>query len=293
MNNSPFFSVIIPTYNRVHIIRRAIDSVLAQTFKDFELIIVDDGSTDNTEEIVSSYADTRIIYHYQSNSGVCTARNTGAKIASSKWLCFLDSDDFVSENWLGDFWMLIDDGNFDLLFCGMEVISANDKKSKIELPSKRYSNGDVWWLHNVGVWIIKAHIFNKVGGYDSNLTFGENTELGIRIMDEKPKVGIIDKFNFSYCASDDGGSQNFEEIVRCNALILSKHPKYFANNTIAKQKLEQSSGVVLIRLGRFKEGKLNLWKGWMSRPFEFRAFLRALIGSLPKVAHKVWKPILR
>ncbi|HAE40626.1 MAG TPA: hypothetical protein DCG57_18630, partial [Candidatus Riflebacteria bacterium] len=78
MNNDPLVSVVLPTYNRKDIIRRTISSVLQQTFKNLELIIVDDGSTDETREYVESeFVDDRIIYLYQSNSGVSSARNTG------------------------------------------------------------------------------------------------------------------------------------------------------------------------------------------------------------------------
>jgi glycosyltransferase involved in cell wall biosynthesis len=89
----PFFSIIIPTYNRACIIRRPIDSIIAQTFTDWELIIVDDGSTDHTQEIVDSYNDSRIKYIWQENQERSAARNHGITLATGIWLCFQDSDD--------------------------------------------------------------------------------------------------------------------------------------------------------------------------------------------------------
>jgi len=93
--NTPFFSVIVPTYNRAHILSRSIGSVLSQTFEDFELIIVDNGSTDNTQGwLQENYQDKRIVYFYQEGSGTpASPRNTGISIAKGKWVCFLDSDD--------------------------------------------------------------------------------------------------------------------------------------------------------------------------------------------------------
>lgn len=88
-----FFTIIIPTYNRAHTIRRPIDSILAQTFSDWELIIVDDGSTDTTKEIVESYKDSRIRYVWQENQERSAARNHGISLAKGKWICFQDSDD--------------------------------------------------------------------------------------------------------------------------------------------------------------------------------------------------------
>ena len=101
----PYFSIIIPSFNRTHIIDRAIQGVLQQTFQDFEILIVDDGSTDNTQAIVKEYsADLKIKYIYQNNQGVCSARNTGAKEANGAYLIFLDSDDTVEKSWLQDFY---------------------------------------------------------------------------------------------------------------------------------------------------------------------------------------------
>jgi glycosyltransferase involved in cell wall biosynthesis len=91
-----FFSIIIPTYNRAHLISKAIESVIEQTFQNWELIIVDDGSTDNTQELIASYQekDTRIQYIFQENAERSAARNKGIEQAQGQYICFLDSDDY-------------------------------------------------------------------------------------------------------------------------------------------------------------------------------------------------------
>lgn len=93
----PYFSVILPTYNRAHLLSKAIESVLAQTFTDWELLIVDDGSTDTTKELVTAFADERIRYIYQENQERSAARNNGIKQARGAYICFLDSDDYFLE----------------------------------------------------------------------------------------------------------------------------------------------------------------------------------------------------
>ncbi|KXK37095.1 MAG: glycosyltransferase family 2 protein [Saprospiraceae bacterium] len=93
MKKTPFFSIIIATYNRAHTIRTPIDSILNQTFEDWELIIVDDGSTDDTKEIVLSYNDPRIRYVWQENQKESASRNHGMDLAQGEWICFQDSDD--------------------------------------------------------------------------------------------------------------------------------------------------------------------------------------------------------
>jgi glycosyltransferase involved in cell wall biosynthesis len=96
----PFFSVIIPTFNRAHQISRALASVLNQQFKDFEVIVVDDGSTDNTDSVVAAFQDKRVRYFKKRNEERSIARNFGIKQAKGKYINFLDSDDVVYPNHL-------------------------------------------------------------------------------------------------------------------------------------------------------------------------------------------------
>lgn len=91
--SKPFFSIILPTYNRASFLTRSIGSVIKQDFLDWELIVIDDGSTDHTKEVVNSFNDPRIKYFYQENSERSAARNKGIDQANSDWVCFLDSDD--------------------------------------------------------------------------------------------------------------------------------------------------------------------------------------------------------
>lgn len=94
-------SIIIPLYNKSHCINRTIDSVLSQSFRDFELVIIDDGSTDGSSEKIKTYLwDGRIKYYYKKNGGVSSARNYGVYLSSGEWIVFLDADDIMLENCL-------------------------------------------------------------------------------------------------------------------------------------------------------------------------------------------------
>lgn len=88
-------SVIVPTYNYSRYIGRTLSSVLAQTYKDFEVIIVDDGSTDKTKEVVETFQDARIRYFFQKNQGACVARNRGVREAKGEYFLFEDADDML------------------------------------------------------------------------------------------------------------------------------------------------------------------------------------------------------
>ena len=103
----PFFSIIIPTFNRAHILKRAIDSIFSQSFIEYEIVIVDDGSTDNTQEVITAIKSDNLKYVLQQNKGVCAARNAGVAISNGSYLIFLDSDDTLKEEALQSYYQSI------------------------------------------------------------------------------------------------------------------------------------------------------------------------------------------
>ncbi|MCL6494210.1 MAG: glycosyltransferase family 2 protein, partial [Ignavibacterium sp.] len=114
------FSVIVPTFNRVNLTVQTIDSVLNQTFKNYELIVVNDGSTDNTAEVLESYGN-RIITINKENSGAEKSRNAGAEIAKGEYLCFFDSDDLMFPWTLEVYNKVIENQNFPPLVLGQPL----------------------------------------------------------------------------------------------------------------------------------------------------------------------------
>jgi len=135
-NTFPVVSVIIPTYNRVNTIQRAINSVLKQTYKNFELIIVDDGSTDNTENVILRENDDRIVFlKHDTNKGGSAARNTGISHAKGKYIAFLDSDDEWCPEKLKKQVEALDKLQTDDwggIYCGYYYIKKNGEIKKVE-----------------------------------------------------------------------------------------------------------------------------------------------------------------
>lgn len=125
MSAPPYFSIILPTYNRAPLLPRCIESVLIQSEPDFELIIVDDGSTDNTRNVVQAYSDPRIQYHYKENQERNFARNYGIKKARGQYICFLDSDDYYLDNHLSEARKIIDSSKAIFLHLGYKIIEAD------------------------------------------------------------------------------------------------------------------------------------------------------------------------
>lgn len=129
MEHTPLVSVIIPSYNRRGCIMRSAQSVLSQSVRDIELIIVDDGSTDGTEELFASYPDERLRYlRYEPNRGACYARNYGAERSRGRYIAFQDSDDLWRPEKLWRQLTEIERSGADFVFCGINRVSARGER---------------------------------------------------------------------------------------------------------------------------------------------------------------------
>ncbi|WP_460546442.1 glycosyltransferase family A protein, partial [Echinicola sediminis] len=250
--------------------------VICQTYTNWELIIIDDGSTDNTREVVGDFLiDKRIKYIYQENAGVSAARNHGVKNSIGKYLCFLDSDDWVKESWLEDFmWSLkqetdelvILSGYVKRLSKGLSIINLPDEKSYIPKLS--------------GTFLVSRKIFDCVGGYDVNLKFGENTELFFRIdRISKLKHIIIYKANLIYNQSNDGGSRSLDGTIESLKFILNKHGSHLGKHVCFLY--YQILGVNLLKKGQIKDARYYLKRGVICKPWNLKAYGRLLISILP------------
>lgn len=125
--NNPKISVIVPVYNAEKYLHRCIDSILNQTFPDFELLLIDDGSKDQSGEICDEYAkkDSRVKVFHKENGGVSSARNVGIDNAVGEYICFCDSDDWVEKTWLLSFFERMCDN--DMLITSFNIYE-NEKK---------------------------------------------------------------------------------------------------------------------------------------------------------------------
>ena len=148
-------SVIIPTYNRAVFIADAIQSVLTQTYSDFEIIIVDDGSTDNTREVVGGFNDSRIKYIYQENQWAAAARNNGIRASNGEYLSFLDSDDILMENALKKGIQILDE-HPEVAFCYTQNYTINESGWIVDLQKKGQKHS---WVRK-GTKQIKEFLIN-------------------------------------------------------------------------------------------------------------------------------------
>ncbi|EGC83920.1 glycosyltransferase family 2 protein [Anaerococcus hydrogenalis] len=132
-------TIIIPVYNRESTIEQTIESIENQTIKDFEILTVDDGSSDNSKNVIKKLMEKyrNIRYIYQENAGVSSARNTGIKNAKTKYISFLDSDDFYEEKFVEKMLNKIEENNSDIVCCGYYKKNNNDKRKVRTLFRKK------------------------------------------------------------------------------------------------------------------------------------------------------------
>lgn len=195
----PQVSVIIPAYNAGKYLAETIQSVLEQSFTDFEIIICDDGSTDNTASIAKSFSDPRIKYQYQKNSGVSIARNNGAEFASGKYIAFLDADDlFHRENLAKKVAVLEQPPRPALAFADCEVIDATGKHTGEKLTGK-----DENVLEDLLLWngtvipgpssiLMTREAFEKSGGFDPEFSTAADQDFFFRIASKNKCVRVAE-----------------------------------------------------------------------------------------------------
>ena len=207
-------SVIIPTYNRSSVLSRAIDSVLRQSFRDFELIVVDDGSTDNTKNLIEQYSD-QITYIYQDNKGVSAARNLGLKHATGEWVAFLDSDDEWKKKKLEKQIAFIEKNPLFQWSHGNEKWLRNGKHLNQKKIHQK-SGGDIFerslhlCLISPSTVIIKRDLLQRMNGFDPEFIVCEDYDLWLRILKDFPIGFIEDELIIKHGGHDDQLSHKYK-----------------------------------------------------------------------------------
>lgn len=285
----PFFSIIIPTYNRAHILQRAIHSIITQSFRDYEIIIVDDGSTDKTKQVVHGIEDESIHYILQDNKGVCAARNAGVKHSKGSYLIFLDSDDVLFEDALIHYYQFASTGNFQIVYGDMSIINDKNQITKIVSARNPYGNHLEKGVYIPGAFCLSRDLFTQVGGYDEKIKYGENTELRFRIEVLNPLIAFVDKTVLLYKSSVDGESKNFKNLIESNLYIIKKHHAYFKKNPKVLRFYYQNIGVAFAKLKDWKSSRHYFRKAYVVNPLIVKTLLRYGIACFPYIGKKVWR----
>lgn len=277
------FSIVVPTYNSGKKIQNTISSVLVQSITDWELIIVNDGSTDDTEEFIKPFLnDDRIKYCYQQNYGVGFARNTGITQASSKYIIFLDGDDLLHSNLLAEL-VACNYENYDLISWSVKKV-LNGEESVIH-PSKQsslYNNCTANFL--AGSVCYRKTVLEEVGMYDANITFGENYELGLRVCQIKDlNVKLIPEMLSTYLqGSKERRSNTVEKQLKSLIYSFKKHKHIYKRYNRELSKIYYFFGYLLEKKGRKKLSAKFYFSSFKCAPSNIKALIKYFYLTLLK-----------
>lgn len=262
------FSVVIPAYNAEKVIARSIQSVLQQTYKDFELIIIDDGSKDGTKDAVAGFHNADMKYIYQDNAGVSAARNRGIQESSHAYVCFLDADDEWTENHLEELVSLIEKYDhcgmyvtgYDLRLNNGETIHKSQQILK-RIPEEIFASNDGFdilirngYFLNTNTVCIKREVFDKVGLFVEGVKNGEDDDMWFRIFSYYP-IAVTKKITTIYDRTNCGATGQrdvFESIFlsRVDSLLQAPEvPEYRKKSLVIwreRHNLSQARKYILV-----------------------------------------------
>ncbi|WP_337866667.1 glycosyltransferase family 2 protein [Ignavibacterium sp.] len=235
------FSVIIPTYNRSDLLIETINSVLNQSFKDYEIIVVNDGSTDNTKEVLSNYGDKIKVIHKE-NSGAEISRNAGAEIAKGEYFCFFDSDDLMFPWTLSVYNKIIEKENYPPLVLGQPFhFSDNISNEFLNKPInvikyavyRDYFSKDRTVYSSSSMIVIKKDYFYKIGMFRQHYAkkeyFLDDLDFMLRAGTITPAIIIYEPNQFGYRTHALNSVRNLKRVIKSlNILIIEEKNGVFA-----------------------------------------------------------------
>ena len=256
----PTVSVIIPTYNRAHMAGRAVRSVLNQTYRDFEIIVVDDGSTDKTEEVIKSIGDSRLLYmRHEKNVGSNAARNTGIRIARGEYVAFQDSDDEWHPDKLERQVPILEENpDVGVVYSGFWRIKDGDR-IYFPFPSRRPREG---YIHDSLLYgnfittqaLIRAGVLRKIDGFDEEIPRLQDWELMLRLS-KVCHFRFVDSPLFTAYYTADSLSADNSKLIHALKLIMEKYREDFDRHPGAKAAQYFAIGKCLCADGHTKNAR--------------------------------------
>jgi glycosyltransferase involved in cell wall biosynthesis len=290
---TPLFSVVICTYNRADLLRRAVSTVLAQTFGDFEVVLVDDGSTDHTPQVLSELSDPRIRYVRQDNQGVAGSRTTGLASTSGKYVVFLDDDDFVLPTWLERFSGVLDEA-CAVACCGAYVADDDGRVLRTRLPGPLgpvFSGCEGLFL--AGTFVVRRDVFEAAGGFLPDLEFLEWTQLALRLVPTCLAQGseiraITEPLLQLHVRSRGERRHDVRAHLAALEYILERHGSQLARSSSFLGQYLAVAGVLAAQTGDFRSAHRHLRRAVRVDPLGRKNWLRLALASVPPVGRAVW-----
>jgi glycosyltransferase involved in cell wall biosynthesis len=281
----PEVSTIVPTFNRAHMVEKAINSVLSQTYQDLELIVVDDGSVDETSRLLSKINDDRVIYiRHEKQKGAAEARNTGVAASRGRFLAFLDDDD----EWLPDklelqMEVFAKQPEIGMVYTGYFYVNAESKEIFREFrPKVRGMLDDRLLMENcVGTTstaVVRRECFEGVGGFDVQLRSSQDWDLWIRIA-RGYAIEFIPRPLVKFLNHDLRITHNMSSKIQGKERLLEKISPLIENKPKILSHHFFVIGFLYCATGDVENGKKWLWKAIKLNPGNIK-YYKHLVPSL-------------
>ena len=288
----PQFSVVICTYNRSQLLRGALDSVLGQDASDYELLVVDDGSEDDTADVVATFDSPVVRYVRRPNGGLSAARNTGIKEARGQFVIFLDDDDRADPSWLSTLASKIGPRT-GVVSCGCRFYSPGTDWEMISLPQEQPAafNG-VTALFLAGTFAVRRLLYEQVGGYAEDLPISHQTELALRLVPALERADMT-------VASVDVPLVHIERREVAQRLwspedmhvgtqyILDRHGRQLAHSPSVLADYHAVAAVAAFQIGD-RSSSRHHFRGAVRANPRLRHVARYALSHVPPLATKVW-----
>jgi hypothetical protein len=219
VTSAPFFSVIIPTHNRAELLDVCLSSVFAQQRTDYEVIVVDDGSTDRTADVLAGYG-SRVRVLHQDNRGPGAARNTGVRAASGQYLAFLDSDDVWFPWTLDTYRRVIEEASLPAfvagkprLFTDNATLSVTSASLRVQVFRDYYASSDDWRWYGTSSFVARADAIAAVGGFTDEWINCEDADLAMKLGTSPGFVHLCDPVTFGFREHPGTATGNLDRTI--------------------------------------------------------------------------------
>ncbi|MEY2567264.1 MAG: hypothetical protein QOE35_1793 [Actinomycetota bacterium] len=292
----PALSVVVPTYNRARALEATVRSVLAQQGAAVEVVVADDGSVDDTAEVVAAIGDPRVRYVAQDNAGGCAARNAGARVATAPVLAFLDDDDEVVPRWAATLLGQLGDPNCAVACCAAAHVDEDGAIARTVPPQDMGAPFDhLRGLFDTGTYILRREAFDGVGGFVDGLPASPHTELALRL------VGLCEARGWTIRAVDqplvlvhdrrasDRARNHPSALYEGARYILEHHGDRLRRSPRMLGDYLAIAGVSAARRGDWREARRMLWAAARANPGNPKHLGRMILAAGPALGGRVWR----